>query len=253
MKNLILSTYFSLKKHPNHPGDTAVRGRAADGRVWQSDFKYIENWYNSIVKNRLNAVLFYDNLEEDFVKSYENEHVSFKKVTTSDYSNNDWRFFCFYDFLEELKGKGQEPYCVFHTDASDVVVVKDPHELVNSHQEYDYFACKDSIPLKDFGYMKVHEHFNWEDRLMFLLNIEDWWLINMGVVGGKFSNMLEFYKNFKSIREEMGSPEFNSDMWICQYLLRSKLQSCNLLMGDPVCSNFKQYETEREDVYFIHK
>jgi hypothetical protein len=253
MKTLILSTYFSLKKHPNHPGDNAVIGRAADGRVWQSDFNYIKDWYESVVDNKLKAVLFYDNLSEDFVKSLENEYVIFEKVETSEYSNNDWRFFCFHDYLQRLKNEGLKPDTVFHTDASDVIVVKDPSELIKSHNTYDYFACKDSIPLKDFGYMKVHEHFNWEDRLMFLINMEDWWLINMGVIGGDFNKMLKFYEKFKNLRVAMGSPEFNADMWICQYLLRSQLQPCELLMGQPVCSEFKKYQTKRDDVYFIHK
>ena len=107
MQTLIFSSYFSLKPHPNHPGDTAVRGRAADGRVWQSDFNYIKDWYESIVKGELRAVLFYDNLDDDFVELYQNEFVKFEKVETSEYSNNDWRFFCFYDYLSELEGAGQ--------------------------------------------------------------------------------------------------------------------------------------------------
>lgn len=251
MHTLILSSYFSLKPHPNHPEDSAVRGRAADGRVWQSDFNYIKDWYLSVVNNNLKAVLFYDNLDKEFIDLYQNENVTFQKVSTSDYSNNDWRFFCFDEYLQGIPEEDR-PETVFHTDASDVIIVKDPHELVRD-KNYDYFACKDSIPLSSFGYMKVHEHFNWEDRLMFLVNMPDWWLINMGVIGGGFESMSKFYSKFTSIRTQMGSPEFNADMWICQYLLRSQLQPCHLLMGDPVCSEFKKYETGRTDVYFIHK
>lgn len=253
MQTLILSSYFSLKPHPNHPKDSAVRGRAPDGRVWQSDFNYIKDWYNSIVENKLKAVLFYDNLNEDFIESYENDFVSFVKVEDSDYSNNDWRFFCFHDYLKEMEDAGHLPDVVFHTDASDVVIVKDPHELVINSDDFDYFACKDSIPLNMFGYMDVHDHFQWEDKMMFMLNINEWWLINMGVIGGTGEKMLNFYSKFKDIRTSMGQPHFNSDMWICQYLLRSQLQPCKFMMGQPVCSEFKKYESDRKDVYFIHK
>ena len=253
MQSLILSSYFSLKPHPNHPNDRDVIGRAEDGRVWQSDFRYIEEWYNSIVSNNLKAVLFYDNLDESFVRSYDNECVSFIKVETSEYSNNDWRFFCFYDFLKKLEESNQLPDVIFHTDASDVIVVKDPCDLITEYSDVDYFTCKDSIPLNKFGYMQAHEHFDWDDRLMFLINMNIWWLINMGVIGGSSAKMIKFYEKFKKIRISMGEPSFNSDMWLCQYLLRSQLQPCNTLIGDPVCSNFKKYEKDRKDVYFIHK
>lgn len=252
MQTLILSSYFSLKPHPNHPGDTEVRGRAADGRVWQSDFNYIKEWYNSVVSNKLKAVLFYDNLDEDFVSKYENEFVKFKKVESSDYSNNDWRFFCFHDYLTDMP-EGDKPDVVFHTDASDVKIVKDPLALITNFPDFDYFACKDSIPLNQFGYMKAHEHFDWEDRFSFMLNMNEWWLINMGVIGGSYLNMERFYGKFKEVRILMEEPHFNADMWICQYLLRSQLQPCELLMGEPVCSEFKKYQNDREDVFFIHK
>jgi hypothetical protein len=101
--------------------------------------------------------------------------------------------------------------------------------------------------------MKAHDHFDWEDRFSFMLNMNDWWLVNMGVVGGSYLNMKRFYGKFKEIRILMEEPHFNADMWICQYLLRSQLQPCELLMGEPVCSEFKKYENNREDVFFIHK
>jgi hypothetical protein len=86
-----------------------------------------------------------------------------------------------------------------------------------------------------------------------MLNIDSWDLINMGVVGGTHEDMSNFYSKFVEVRESMGVPEFNSDMWLCQYLLRSQFKDKNFIMGEPVCSEFKQYQNEREDVYFIHK
>ena len=52
----------------------------------------------------------------------------------------------------------------------------------------------------------------------------------------------------------MGEKEFGqADMWIVQYLLRSIFRDKNTLIGDPMCSEFKKYQKERKDVYFIHK
>jgi hypothetical protein len=42
-------------------------------------------------------------------------------------------------------------------------------------------------------------------------------------------------------------------MWVLQYLLRNVFNEKKFIMGDPVCSEFKKYEKQRKDVYFIHK
>jgi hypothetical protein len=245
----ILTSYFSKKKHPNSPTDAYVVGRAADGKVQNNEIEYIKPWYESVDKLKLKGFIFHDNLSDAFVEQYTTEDIKFIKVGDFEYSNNDYRFFCFNDFLKENKFD-----YVFHADASDVKVVKNPVNLIKDYPDISYFACKDSIKLKHFGdYLNVHDKFNFEDKMMFMLNIDSWDLINMGVVGGTHEDMSNFYSKFVEVRESMGVPEFNSDMWLCQYLLRSQFKDKNFIMGEPVCSEFKQYQNEREDVYFIHK
>lgn len=249
MSCVILSSYFTEKIHPNSVDDQHVVGRMENNHIQKDFFPYIEKWYKSIQKNDLNAVLFYDGLSENFVSKYETEKIKFEKVGNFIYSNNDYRFFCFRNFLEENKFD-----YVFHTDASDVVVVKNPSNLLRFFgDEYDFFACQDSIKLNQFPYLKVHDHYSWDDTFNFILNHSNWDLINMGVVGGKYENMLSFYEKFCETRIKMGDPDFNSDMWVLQYLLRSVFSDKKFLMGDPVCSEFKKYQNDREDVYFIHK
>lgn len=222
----------------------------ADGRVPSNEISYIKTWYESVNQLGINAVLYHDNLSDDFVAKYQTEKIRFSKVTVDDFSNNDFRFFCFRSHLESMEDK---PDVVFHNDASDVTVVKDPYDLVMSNLDVNFFCCKDSIMLNQFPYLKVHEAFGWEDSFMFKLNYNEWDLINMGVVGGTYNNMFNFYNKFVETRLSMGRPEFNSDMWILQYLIRSALQPCEFLMGEPVCSEFKEYQNDRKDVYFIHK
>jgi len=248
MNLALLTSYFSKKVHPNDPKDNAVVGRNTDGRVSNNEINYIKPWYDSVNKLQLNGFVFHDNLSEEFVKQYTTNKIKFIKVGDFKYSNNDYRFFCFRDFLQD-----NEFDVVFHNDASDVKVVKDPIELIEQNPNVDYFACKDSIKLNQFPYLKAHQEFNFEDLVLFMINYDSWDLINMGVVGGTYNNMLKFYDKFCEIRESMKNPQFNADMWILQYLLRSQLQPCEFMMGDPVCSEFKKHQNERKDVYFIHK
>lgn len=246
---VIFTSYFSQKKHPNDPNDSAVIGRSEDGRVLQNSFEYIKNWYNSIIDLGLEARVFYDNLSGEFLEKYETDKIKFIYVSTSDYSNNDWRFFCYRNYLVEHNDFDS----VFLTDGSDVVVVKDPSKILLDFPDTDYFICKDSIKLGQFPYLDIHKQIGWENTNWFESVVDHTDLINMGVIGGSYSNIVTFLNKFCSVRKSMKNEYFNADMWVGQYVFRHKLSDKKLLIGEPFTSNFKQYENDRKDVYFIHK
>lgn len=246
----ILTCYFSKKIHPNDPSDNCVVGRDLDGRVWQNNFKYIESWYNSVKKLDIDGVIFYDNLSDEFISKYSTDKISFIRVEPSEFSNNDWRFFCYRNYLNKNYYSS-----VFLTDCSDVVVVKDPSKIVKDKPYVDFFVCKDNISTKEFSYLKVHQHFNW-DNLEWFVNHEQLGtlpLINMGVIGAKYNDALDFLDKFCVTRLKMSNPDFNADMWVGQYIFRHLLSNKKILIGYPFTSEFKKYQKNREDVYFIHK
>lgn len=246
--SVIFTTYFSKKEHPNSPDDNAVVGRGKDGKVLQNTIEYISPWYNSVRNLGLKGKIFYDNLDQKFVDQYTTNLIEFIKVDTSDYSNNDWRFFCYRDYLNSNEFDN-----VFLTDGSDVTVVKDPSLIITEFPEIDLFACKDSIMLSEFPYLQLHKQVNWDGYSYFNINQQNFELINMGVIGGKYDNIISFLDKFCVTRLSLGSPSFNSDMWIGQYVFRYLMSNKKLLIGEPFTSNFKQYENARKDVYFIHK
>lgn len=246
--SIICTTYFSKKPHPNDPNDQWVVGRNSDGTVIQNDIKYIAPWYNSIKNLDLNGIIFYDNLTDEFIEKYETSKIHFVQVNTSDYSNNDWRFFVYRDYFSKHKYDS-----VFLTDGSDVSVVNNPNDILKKYPHIDFFLCKDSILLGEFPYLHVHDQAKWENLPWFIKNIKKLPLINMGVIGGNFDNIRQFLNNFCETRIQLANPDFNSDMWVGQYVFRYKLSYKNLLLGEPFTSNFKKYENDRKDVYFIHK
>jgi hypothetical protein len=248
MNSVIFTSYFSKKIHPNDPNDQAVIGRSSDGRVLQNDISYIEKWYNSIIELNLEARIFYDNLSDDFINQYTTDKIKFVKVEISEYSNNDWRFFCYKNYLENNKFDN-----IFLTDSSDVIIVNDPTQIINDNPLIDFFICKDSILLSEFSYSTIHKKANWENYMYFLLNESRLALINMGVIGGNYDNILNFLNKFCDTRIKLENPDFNSDMWVGQYVFRHLLSNKNLMIGEPFTSKFKKYEVDRKDVYFIHK
>lgn len=247
MKICILSSYFSKKNHPNSPHDKHVVGRKSNGKIENNSYEYLKVWKASIETNNLTGIIFHDDLSDEFVKNNSSDNIKFIKVKDSSYSNNDYRFFCFRDFLTN-----NEFDIVFHADLSDVKVVSSPEKLLRDFNNVDFFACQDSIMLNQFPYADGHQQFQWEDYVYILLNQSSLPLINMGVVGGNYNNMLDFYSKFCKIREDC-NVDANINMWICQYLLRIIYKNKKILVGDPVCSEYKKFQENRKDVYFIHK
>ena len=245
---VIFTTYFSQKEHPNDPNDAAVIGRGNDGRVLQNNFEYIKNWYNSILDLNLEARVFYDNLSDEFLQQYETDKIKFIYASPSDYSNNDWRFFVYKTYLQSNIFDS-----VFLTDGSDVIVANDPSKILLDFPDTDYFICKDSIKLGVFPYLDIHKQIGWDNTNWFESIANDTDLINMGVIGGSYSNIVEFLNKFCETRRNMKHEYFNADMWVGQYVFRHILSDKKLLIGEPFTSNFKQYENDRKDVYFIHK
>jgi hypothetical protein len=249
VSSVILTSYFTKNKHPNDPNDDHVIGRNELGYVDKDSFSYIKKWYDSIIENDLKAFVFHDDLSEDFVSEYQTQKIKFIKVDSSEYSNNDWRFFCYKDFLEENKFDS-----VFLSDCSDVVAVKKPCEIFNDFLEFDFFVCKDSIKLYQFPYCNLHKQEGWEDHFLFLLNQNNWDLINMGVIGAGYEKMLDFLNKFCDTRSRMKCDKsFNANMWVGQYIFRSLLKDKKTLIGYPFTSEFKSYQENSKEVYFIHK
>jgi hypothetical protein len=251
MSSVILTSYFSKKTHPNHPNDNHVVGREKDGRVTQNSFAYIKPWYESVKSLSLKGIIFHDGLTNDFVEKYSTDEIKFIHVDSQSqsHSNLDYRWFCYRDFLSKNKFES-----VFISDCSDVSVVKDPSEILKKYSNYDFFLCKDSIPFNKFPYFDIHKKYNWPCFLDLLLKKNSLDLINMGVVGGSYENIIDFLDKYYETRLSMEDKSFHqADMWVGNYIFRILLKNKNLLIGKPFTSEFKKYQNDRKDVYFIHK
>lgn len=249
MRTAILTSYFSKKKHPNDPRDPSVTGRLPSGFIENNASNYIDEWYNSVTKLDLEGYIFHDNLSVEFQNTYKNNKIKFIKVNDSHWSNLDYRWFCYQDFL-----KNNTFDYVFMTDCSDVVVVQDPTKLQDDFPDADFFLCQDSLMLNEFPYLQFHQRFNLNDSVWFMLNQNQLALINMGVIGGNHNNITLFLETYNKFRQSLKHPEFaQADMYVGQYVFRRLLSEKKIILGEPVCSEFKKYQTDRKDVYFIHK
>jgi hypothetical protein len=109
------------------------------------------------------------------------------------------------------------------------------------------------MSLMQFPYLQWHISNSLADYERFHQNANAWSLINAGLLGARYDDMLMFLGQLNGLRRSLGNPSFNADMWCVNFSLRYYWQESDLLVGSPVTSRFKGYETERDDVFFVHK
>lgn len=126
--NLVLGAYFAGRKHPQH-------GQA----VTAGSFDYFADWFHSIRRLGLHAVLLHDHLGEAFTVKYEQwfdilngdrerGRFRFHRVALGEYTAGDERFFRFLDYL---KGAGaSQVRNVFIVDVADAWFGHDPFRLL---------------------------------------------------------------------------------------------------------------------------
>lgn len=182
--NIILSTYFTSKidyqrcKHQSN-----------------DDYQYIKDWYESIISLQLKGIIFHDNLSDNFVRKYQNKNIKFIKVKVGNLSLNDERFFIYLNFLKE----NIFDY-VLMTDISDVVFNKNPFLIIND--KYDLYIGSEpwNFQHKDW-ILERYRIIYGKEPLEYYDNI----VLNAGIIGGKYLNIMELLKKYTSEMKSLSS------------------------------------------------
>ena len=238
MDNVIMTTYFCKKKNPQK-----------DYFVAYNDITYIEPWYYSVKNLQLNGIIFHDGLNDEFIKKYETDKIKFIYANSNSYdiSINDLRYYVYFDYIiknENIKN-------IFMTDGSDVTVVKNPFNKFKQ-------LCVGSERSKGFKAIclkKKIELFNSNIKNTFNYHKNPTNTVyNAGILGGNRKDVLNFLKNMISIFDKFNSEikTKNLNMIVFNYVVY-KIFNQNVISGSPLHSEFKKYQNNRTDVYFIHK
>jgi hypothetical protein len=241
----ILTTYFSIKKHPQHlDPNNIITGLNKHGFIEPNNFDYIKNFYNSVLNKECDVYIFHDNLSKDFLDKYQKNNITFLKVNPSKLSNNDSRFFHYHNFLHKNFYEK-----VFLSDVCDVLVARDPSIM---KIDFDIYFCRDLIDMKQYGFSG--KSFTEICRNLSIdisdLNLNQP-MLNMGVIGFNYENSMKFLFKFCSQRLKSGFISENVNMTLGNFIARKYFNK--IYSGEPFCSEFKKYQTDRKDVYFIHK
>ena len=260
-KNLlkvIVTCYFTLKPDPQ---TGSIRNAA--------DFKYIQPWYDSLIKIGANGIILHDGLEAEFIAVYQTPTIQFRYCEMGNYSIFEERWLLYHLFLKQLPQLEK----VFFTDSNDVYITKDPFPFITNETAL-YVGRDNANRIKDSGWLKEERtKFLKESHYKLAKTYEYQWVYNAGVTGGSYRVML-FLTNEMSKLIFKASSNHHKDMTLInivihehfyprlsnkdwdQKLVVSAMDSVssheNLITGFPFNSGFKDFDFN-SSACFIHK
>ena len=258
LKAIVVTCYFTMKPDPQ----TGLSRNAAD-------FKYIQPWYDSLIKTGTNGIILHDGLEKEFIYLYQTSQIQFRYCEMGNYSIFEERWLLYHLFLKQLPQLEN----VFFTDSNDVYITQNPFPFITNKGAL-YVGRDNANRIKDSGWLKEEcTKFLEESNYTLAKTYEYQWVYNAGVAGGSFRVMLFLtYEMVKLIFK--ASSNYHKDMTLLNivihehfYPLLSKenweqqlvdtrndelASHSNLITGYPFNSAFKDLDLNSK-AYFIHK
>lgn len=231
MSNIIVTTYFTGEPDPQRK------------TYWESDSNELADpWIRSIIKNELSGIVFYDNLSQSFVDSYQSINVSFEKIALiPGCSVNDSRYIYWRKYIETHP----EISNIVAMDMFDAVIFKNPFEFINPSYKI-YCGMNRGCKIKDNDYLVANMRGAYGD--VFYGDKID---ANAGVVGGNRENIL---KLFLAIEQDVLQYPYKYDLSMARFnrRLHDLFSDEEIFIGKPFTSIFRGNELSG-DFYIKHK
>lgn len=258
LTQVIVTCYFTLKPDPQ---TGSIRNAA--------DFKYIQPWYDSLIKIDVPSIILHDGLDAEFMALYQTPTIQFRYCEMGNYSIFEERWLLYHLFLRQLPQLEK----VFFTDSNDVYITKNPFQFITKESAL-YVGRDNANRIKDSGWLEAERlKFLEESNYSLAKTYEYQWVYNAGVSGGSYRVML-FLTNEMSKLIFKASSNHHKDMTLInivihehfyprlsnknwdQKLVVSAMDSVssheNLITGFPFNSGFKDFDFN-SSAYFIHK
>ena len=189
MNNIITSCFFTSKKDPQSYDYKS--GKTARPDRFQNNIDPIKAWYDSIVNLDLNAILFYDDFDDEIVSKYSNDNIKFIKDTTykeQPFSAIEHRWILYKKYFSENHYDN-----IIATDCTDVVVKNDPFSDIKFILNQDsFFIGKENNPKSNRLSYWMMDQFNYcyENDKEVNDMVLDQPVMNCGIVGGNYENFI---------------------------------------------------------------
>jgi hypothetical protein len=220
------------------------------------NFELVRAWAESVAAAKVNGVLFHNGFSEETCQTYENEYLTFVKITCNPQFNpNVYRYLVYLDFLEK---QANFPANIFVTDVSDVTLVNDPFTDPLFIASTNTLFCGDEPTVLENEWMLAHAsslRSQIDDYADYEARFAGDTLLNCGIIGGAYPLFLAFLQELCAIHRRYNSENktaYTGDMGAFNFLARTKFNEL-LHHGFPVNTVFKGYEESRNDCWFRHK
>eukprot|EP00928_Gymnodinium_smaydae_P062645 TRINITY_DN46463_c0_g1_i1.p1 TRINITY_DN46463_c0_g1~~TRINITY_DN46463_c0_g1_i1.p1 ORF type:complete len:364 (+),score=64.79 TRINITY_DN46463_c0_g1_i1:123-1094(+) len=212
----------------------------------------------SVANAELDLTILYDELPQSIL-DMASSRIHFLKIDPDlhDSKKNSVHMARFF-FIRDLVSAHPEWKSVFMIDAMDVSIGKNMCEDVDPKILYIGKDARGKT-VSDEWMVKMYkqlggEYHEWYD--VFRKAYPDAAMLNIGVVGGAREVALEFLKYMTIHLADQATVEpwgsFVSDMSIGNFVVRHYFSN-RFFCGEPLNSQFGQFENQRHDVWFIHK
>ena len=218
-------------------------------------YELVKDWAQSVTAANLQGIIFHNNFSEETCKSFENENITFIKVTYNPQFNpNVFRYFAYRDFLQQHI---QHINAIFITDISDVALVNNPFTDPLFCENPTALFCGDEPKILHNGWMIAHAENlrkNIPDYTAYESTFGNETLLNCGIIGGSASLLFDFLQQLCAIHQHANSDNktaYTGDMGAFNYLARSRYHH-KIIHGNPVNTEFKSYSNDFA-CWFKHK
>ena len=181
-ENYVMSTYFTRVKNPQYPFT-----------FLNNSYRFVQQWFESVIRIGAHAVIFHDGLTEDLQNRMKNlySRVHFQKVDAElkGRSPNDYRFYLYHQYLSSHP----EIQNVVLTDIRDVIFLNDAFEVMRVIGDYILMGL--DVPLYENS--RSHDITYAVLRRCHSRDSESKWVnlhpfYNAGVMGGTWHTMFSF-------------------------------------------------------------
>lgn len=220
------------------------------------NYELVRSWAESLSERNIQGVIFHNNFSVETCIKQENDCITFIKIDyNSNYNPNVYRYFIYYNFLQNYLHLFNN---IFITDISDVTVVRNPFNEPCFLNNKSSLFCGDEPVKLDIEWMRNHsKHLRTvlPDYANYESSFAQETLLNCGIIGGNASLLYSFVEKLCSLHHLANYNNKTSstgDMGVFNYLVRTQFNKY-LKFGEPINTVFKMYENDRNDCWFRHK
>ena len=241
MVDVIFGPYLT-KRIKYHQHDSSNGGK---GGAKPDDYNQMKNWYESIKKFNLNAVVVHNENSQAFVEKYTTDKIVFfnwdKKHRPS---YNDERFYAYHEYIV----RHPKIQRVFFTDLYDVRFFGNPFKLMDLKPDCGLFFGEEAMSKSSSKWM-VRKCREMKLQLIKGSYSPGQIIYNAGIIGGHREHILKFLVDMEAVFKNI-HPRFNANMPV--FNLCADRTASKIFSGHPLHNKFRSNKVP-EGIYIKHK